>query len=241
MPFARTCVVPHPDPRRTCPSPSLCDLHPVWCLLWVPSLVKTRHCPVSARKTFVVNTFLYFAVYFSILACSQQSTLSLAKRTLLPSLQNSRKQDAFIPLVPTLMNKSVHRSGVHSFLFRQGLQRCLTLYLANCHNRVIINALCLCMRRVFLLHRCCCLSDSVTTIVTSIPATLSFKCLCSILCFTTFVCFLVPRCWKLLTFFFLRCPETFLKTRWCSVSQSFVLPRCPCCLKAVLYLSENTT
>lgn len=91
-----------------------------------------------------------FAKHFSILVCSQQSTLSLAKRALFPSLQNNSKQDAFIPLVPTPMNKSVRRSGAHSFLFHQGLQLCVTLYLANCLYRAIINALCLSVRKVFL-------------------------------------------------------------------------------------------
>lgn len=240
MPFARTCVVPHPaDPRENLAfAPSLWSAFPSALALGASSGEDHALSPVSARKTFVMNTFLYFAVYFRVLACSQQSTLSLAKRALLPSLQNNRKQDAFIPLVPTRRNNSVHRSGVRSFLFHQGLQVCLNLYLANCFNRVMINTSCLCICKVFLPYRCCCLS--VTTILTSVSATLSFQCFCSIPCVTTFVSSLVPRCWKLLTYFFSG-PETFLKTRWRSVSQGTVLPLCLCCLDTVLFLSENTT
>lgn len=242
MPFARTCVVPHPaDPQENLAfALSLWSAFPSALDLGASSGEDHTLSPVSARKTFVTNAFLYFAVCFRVLACSQQSTLPLAKRALLPSLQNNRKQDAFIPLVPTCRNNSVHRSRVHSFLFHQGLQVCLNLYLANCLKRVMINTLCLCICKVFLPYRCCCLSDSVTTILTSVSATLSFKCLCSIPCATIFVSSLVPRCWKLLTYFFSG-PETFLKTRWCSVSQGTVLPLCLCCLNTVLFLSENTT
>lgn len=194
----RTWEVLWPTEKMSLP---LCDLYPDQRMFWMFSLVKTTHHPL------LLLGWLLWRTHFSVPCClagSQHSTVSLAKRALLASLPNNRKQCAFIPLVPTRIQKSFHRTEVHSFLFHQGLQLCLNLYLANCLNGVIINALSLCIHQVFPLCRCCCLPDwSFFWRWYRCVNSMSFKCLCSIPCFTTSLSFWAPRCWKLLIYFFL--------------------------------------
>lgn len=176
-----------------------CDLHPACCTLWVKPGEACVPSLASAGVTFVENPFSVP----HCLACSQHSTISSAKRALLASLPTNRKQCAFIPLVPTHIQKSFHRTEVRSFFFHQGLQLCLNLYLANCLNRVIINALSSCVHKVFPLCRCCYLPDwSLFWRCYRCVNSVSFKCLCSIPCFTTSLSFWVPRRWKLLMYFF---------------------------------------
>lgn len=113
MPFARTAVVPHPDPQESPACPLLCDLCSVLALGAQSGEDDSR--PVSAGETFVGSSS-GFVVSFSVLGHSQQSTPSSAQRALLPSPQSTSRQEAFIPWVPTLRNKIIHRSTVQSFV-----------------------------------------------------------------------------------------------------------------------------